>query len=792
MAETIETVSIANEARSRFLRYAMSVVIERALPDVRDGLKPVQRRILYGMYHDMNLTFDRKSAKSAQIVGKVMGDYHPHGDVALYEAMVRMSQDWVMRVPLIHGDGNFGSVDGDPPAAHRYTEARLSRVAEALLTELDQETVDTRDNYTGTKREPIVLPAQFPNLLVNGTSGIAVGMATNIPPHNLGEVLRGCVHLIDNPDASVANLLDKIKGPDFPLGGKIVTDRTTLRKIYEEGVGSIRIQGEWKFEDLGRGKQQIVVTSIPYGVNKGSLEAAIGQLIEQKKLPQLLSVANESNDKDGIRIVLELRSGTDPQLVMAYLYRHTELQKTFSYNMTALVPTSDGKVLVPKDGLSLKDILRHFLDFRMQTVRRRFEYELRQLRRRIHILEGFRIIFNALDKAIRLIRESSGKTDAAEKLKKEFRLDDEQATAILDSQLYKIAQMEIRKILDELKEKKKRAEEIELLLGSKKKLWGVIKCELEALAEQFGERRKTRMASEDDVLEFNEDAYILRENTNVVLTRNGRIKRVGRLASVESTRVEEGDEVVAVVPGTTLDNVVFFADDGTAYTMRINEVPPTSGYGEPISKFFRLGDGVRVVAAVTTDPRFTPADRPTKRDVPGGPYLLVATSAGNVLRLPLAAFRSESTKAGRRYVKLDDGDKVVMVRLVGDEDGVMLASREGHVIHFALDDVNILAGVGKGVIGIKLAEGDECLGGALIGSRFDALVLETSGGKSHECRRGAYQQVSRGGRGYEVLKRATFTRVIPPPIELVNWDEVEGKSSGKKDVEKNGHGSLFG
>jgi DNA gyrase subunit A len=770
----------------------MSVVIERALPDVRDGLKPVQRRILYGMYHDMNLTFDRKSAKSAQIVGKVMGDYHPHGDVALYEAMVRMSQDWVMRVPLIHGDGNFGSVDGDPPAAHRYTEARLSRVAEALLTELDQETVDTRDNYTGTKREPVVLPAQFPNLLVNGTSGIAVGMATNIPPHNLGEVLRGCVHLIDNPDASVANLLDKIKGPDFPLGGKIVTDRTTLRKIYEEGVGSIRIQGEWKFEDLGRGKQQIVVTSIPYGVNKGSLEAAIGQVIEQKKLPQLLSVANESNDKDGIRIVLELRPGTDPQLVMAYLYRHTELQKTFSYNMTALVPTSDGKVLVPKDGLSLKDILRHFLDFRMQTVRRRFEYELRQLRRRIHILEGFRIIFNALDKAIRLIRQSSGKTDAAEKLKKEFRLDDEQGTAILDSQLYKIAQMEIRKILDELKEKKKRAEEIESLLESKKKLWGVIKCELETLAEQFGERRKTRMASEDDVLEFNEDAYILRENTNVVLTRNGRIKRVGRLASVESTRVEEGDEVVAVVPGTTLDKVVFFADDGTAYTMRINEVPPTSGYGEPISKFFRLGDGVRVVAAVTTDPRFTPADQPTKRDVPAGPYLLVATSAGNVLRLPLAAFRSESTKAGRRYVKLDDGDKVVMVRLVGDEDGVMLASREGHVIHFALDDVNILVGVGKGVIGIKLAEGDECLGGALIGSRFDALVLETSGGKSHECRRGAYQQVSRGGKGYEVLKRATFTRVIPPPIELVNWDEVEGKSSGKKDVGKNGHGSLFG
>lgn len=791
MASDIETVSIAGEARARFLRYAMSVVIERALPDVRDGLKPVQRRILYSMYQDSNLTFDRKASKSAKIVGDVMGNYHPHGDGAIYEALVRMSQDWVMRVPLVHGEGNFGSVDGDPPAAYRYTEAKLTRPAGNLLAELDQETIDYRENYAGNRREPVVLPAQFPNLLVNGTSGIAVGMATSIPPHNLGEVLRGCIHLIENPDATVANLLDKIKGPDFPLGGKIVTDRTALRKIYEDGVGTIKVQGEWKLEDLPRGRQQIVVTSIPYGVNKGTLEATIGQLIEEKKLPQLLGQANESNDKDGMRIVLELRPGIDPQLVMAYLYKHTELQKTFSYNMTALVPAPDGHVLVPKDGLSLKDILRHFLDFRMLTVRRRFEYELRQLRRRIHVLEGFRIIFNALDRAIKLIRESTGKPDAAEKLKAAFKLDDEQATAVLDSQLYKIAQMEIRKILDELKEKKKRAEEIEALLGSKRKLWAVIKGELEAQAEEFGERRKTRMASEDDVLEFNEDAYIVRENTNVVLTRNGRVKRVGRLATVESTRVEEGDEVIAVAPGSTLDHVIFFADDGTAYTLRINEVPATSGYGEPVSKFFRLDDGVRVIAAVTTDSRFTPPDKPAKKDIPGGPYLLVATSGGNVLRTPLAGFRPESTKAGRRYVKLDDGDTVVLVRLVGDEEGVMLATRDARVIHFAVEDVNILAGVGKGVMGIKLDADDVCLGGALIGSRFDALVLETSGGKAHECRRGAYQQVGRGGKGYEVLKRATFTRVIPPPIELVDWEDVEGKNGKVKDADKRGEGSLF-
>ncbi len=789
---TVQTVSIATEARTRFLRYAMSVVTGRALPDVRDGLKPVQRRILYTMYHDSNLTFDRKAAKCAQIVGDVMGRYHPHGDSAIYEALVRLSQDWVMRVPLVHGEGNFGSVDGDPPAAYRYTEAKLTRAAENLLNELDQETVELRDNYAGNRREPVVLPAQFPNLLVNGTSGIAVGMATNIPPHNFGEVLRACVYLIDNPDATIAVLLDRVKGPDFPLGGKIVTDRATLRKIYEEGSGSIKVQAEWKEENLGKGKTQIVITSIPYGVDKGELEHAIGGIIEERKLPQLVDQSNESNDKDGLRLALELKSGTDPQLVMAYLYKHTELQKNFSYNMTALVPGPDGNTMVPKDGLSLKDILRHFLDFRLITVRRRFEFHLRQLRRRIHLLEGFAIIFNALDKAIKIIRESSGKPDAAEKLKASFKLDDEQVTAILDAQLYKIAQLEIKKILDELAEKKKEAEKIETILASEKKLWGVIKTEMEALIEKFAERRKTRMASDEDVLTFDEEAYIVRENANVILTRNGRIKRVGRLTSIETTRVEEGDEVVAVTPGSTLDTIVFFADDGTAYTMRINEVPATTGYGEPITKFFKLGDGVKVIAVVTTDPRFTPPDQPTKNDTPGGPYILTSASSGYVLRMPLTSFRPESTKAGRRYAKLEEGDKVVMVKLLGDETGVMLASRSGHLIHFPADEVSILAGVGKGVIGIKL-EDDVCIGGVLVGGRFDKLVVETESGKLQEFGPGAIKQQKRGGKGEKPGSRTKFTRIVPSEIELVNWDEVEGKAKPKeRGSEKPGeNGSLF-
>ena len=404
------------------------------------------------------------------------------------------------------------------------------------------------------------------------------------------------------------------------------------------------------------------------------------------------------------------------------------------------------------------------------------------LRRRIHILTGFKIIFDALDRAIKIIRESGGKADAAEKLTAAFELDDEQTTAILDAQLYKIAQLEIKKIIDELREKKKEADRIEAILASKAKLWGVVKSELGELAEKHGDRRRSRLASDEDVLEFDEEAYIQRDNSNVVLTRDGWIKRVGRLASVEGTRTREGDAVIAVVPGSTLDHVAFFAEDGTAYTLRINEVPASSGYGEPITKFFKLADQVKIIALMTSDDRFVPADVPGAKDDPPGPYVLVVTAQGQILRAPFAPFRTASTKAGRKFVRLADGDKVVMVTIPRDETGVMLASTNGRVIHFALDEVNVLSGVGKGVMGIKLDDGDACLGGALIGNRFDALVVETSGGITKEFKRGAHPPTSRGGKGYEVVKRTSLVRVVPPPIELVNWDEVEG--GGKP--EKNG------
>jgi DNA gyrase subunit A len=771
MAETINPVSIAEETRRRYLNYALSVITSRALPDVRDGLKPVQRRILYTMYHDLRLYADGRPAKCARIIGEVTGKYHPHGNDAAYEALVRMAQDFVMRAPLVAGQGNFGSVDGDPPAAYRYTEARLAPAAEVLMSELRQRTVDLRPNYDGAEQEPVVLPAQFPNLLVNGASGIAVGLATNIPPHNLGEVVKAAAWLIDNPDATTAQLIDRIKGPDFPLGGKVVTDRTSLRRIYEEGTGSIKVQGEWKLETTRKG-EQIVVTSIPYGINKGNLEAAIGEIIAARSLPQLINLVNESNEKEGIRIVLEIKPGTDPELVMAYLYKHTALQENFAYNLTCLVPGPDGK---PRpERLGLKEMLRYFLDFRLETVRRRFEYELEQLRKRIHILQGFRIVFNDLDRAIRLIRESQGKPDAAQKLMKAFKLDELQTEAILDAQLYRIAQLEIKKILDELKEKKAAAAEIESILSSNRKLWRVIKNELGELGEKFADRRRTRIGSAEDLPDFDPEAYIVRENTNIVLTRDGWIKRVGRLSSVESTRVREGDQVIAVVPGNTLDHVVFLVDDGTAYTMRMNEVPASSGYGEPLAKFFRLGDQARLVNALTTDPRFTPADEKAKNGEPPGPYLLVVTAQGQTLRTPLAPFRTESTKVGRRYARLNQGDRVVMATVLrGDEKTLYLASANGHVIHFKVNEINLLAGVGKGVMGIKLTDDDTCLGGALISGRHDKLAVETSGGKVIEFGKDKYEVTSRGGKGFEAVKRSTFVRVLPPPIELVDWEAME-------------------
>ncbi len=769
-------VNISPETRRRYLNYALSVIQSRALPDVRDGLKPVQRRILYVMFEGLGLTADAKVKKCAKICGDTIGNFHPHGQEAVYDALCRMAQDYTFRYPLVDGQGNFGSIMGLPPAAQRYTEARLQPIAVELMNELRFETVDMRPNYDASNQEPTVLPVRYPNLLVNGTTGIAVGMATNIPPHNLGEIIKACTFLIENrgEELKVSQLTPRfVKGPDFPLGGRIVTDKKTIQLMYEEGRGSVKVRAEWKF-DVEKKKElrdRLVVYSIPYGVETGPLMAEIGAVVANRKLPQLLDCSDQS-DKHGIRIVLDIKPGSDPETVMAYLYKHTPLEQNFAYNCTCLVPDAQG-VLIPAR-LNLLEVLQQFLDFRLKTIRRRFEYQLRILERRIHILEGFQIIFDGLDKALRLIRQSEGKADAAQKLMHAFPLDAEQTEAILELALYRISSLEIDRIVKELKEKRAEAARIRAILASEKKQWEFVKTELEEIGEKFGDKRRTAIGSSEDIAEFDASAYIVKENTNVVLTRDCWIKRVGRLASVEGTRVREGDEVQNVLPASTLDSIVYFASDGTAYTQPVDQIPISSGYGEPLSKHYRLGDGVTVVASVTTDPRFTPEETPAQGDAVPGPYLLVATALGQIMRLPLNAFRTVSTKVGRKLCRLENGDRVVDVQLVSDATSLFLASHKARILHFAIDEVPILSGPGKGVRGMKLDTGDTILGFAQMTRPSDCLKVTTTADKELTFGQLKYSLTSRGGRGIKTSHRSDFLAIQRPAIELVDWAQMEG------------------
>ncbi|MFO1093248.1 MAG: DNA topoisomerase IV subunit A [Planctomycetaceae bacterium] len=771
--DQIQFVSISDETRRRYLNYAMSVIMARALPDVRDGLKPVQRRILYVMHHELRLTADAKFRKCAKICGDTTGNYHPHDQRAVYDALVRMAQSFTLRDPLVDGQGNFGSIFGLPAAAERYTEARLTALADHLMQELRFDTVDVRANYDATRQEPVVMPARFPNLLVNGAAGIAVGMATNIPPHNLGEVISGCLALIDQPEASVAQVMKAIKGPDFPLGGRIVTDRRELRIAYEEGRGTIKLRGEWKFDKEKRqqAENRLVIYSIPYGVETGPLMTELGVIRDSRKLPQLLDVVDESSDENGLRIVLHIRSGEDAEPVMAYLYKHTSLEQNFAYNATCLVPDEHGAI-VPKR-CSLTELLRYFLEFRFATVRRRFQFQLAQLERRIHILEGFAIIFDGLEQALKIIRKSEGKQDASEKLQKAFPLDEEQANAVLELQLYRISQLEIGRIKEELAEKRAEAERIRTILKSDRKLWGVVRAELNELGTQFGTPRRTTIGTAEEITEFDPQAYILKENTNVVVSADGWIRRVGRTSGIDKLRVRDGDSVLAVVPASTLDHVVFFCSDGTAYTLPVSEIPASTGYGEPLAKHVKLKDGASVIAAITTDARFTPADV-VKKNSPPSPYLFVATANGQVLRLSFTTFRQPSTKAGRRFCRLGKGDRAIHAEFVSDKDTLFLISKRARLIHFSTTDVPILSGPGKGVRGLKLVEpGDEVLGARKLSRPGDTLKVINDHHRELAFGQHKYTVTSRGGKGVKTSQRTGIRSIVPPEITLVEWEGVE-------------------
>jgi DNA gyrase subunit A len=761
---TTEDIPLHEAAQSRYLNYALSVITARALPDVRDGLKPVQRRILYTMWQQ-SLTADVKHRKCAKVVGDVMGSYHPHGDAALYETLVRMAQSFSLRYPLVDGSGNFGSLDGDSAAAMRYTECRLARISDEMLTEIEQTTVPFRPNYDGTKTEPVVLPARLPNLLINGATGIAVGMATNIPPHNLGEVCTALIKLLDNDEIGNAQLCRYVKGPDFPTGGQILNSQDELKQIYKTGSGSIRLRGTWDLGPDTRTTKTIYIDSIPYTVNKSQLVERIADVVIGRKLPPLLDVKDLSTED--VRIAIEMKKDADEKMVMAYLFKHTPLQINFAVNLTCLEPTENAEVGRPAR-LDLKTILRHFLLFRLEVVTKRLEHELAALKKRVHILEGFEQVFDALDEIIRIIRKSDGKADSAEKIMKRFGLDAEQTDAILELKIYRLARLEILIIRNELEQKRKRARQIGTLLRDEDSRWKMVRTEIEEVHHKYGDpktdRRRTRIESDTGETEYTADDFIVEEDNVVIVSRDGWVKRQKDVKDLSTTRLREGDGVLAAFAGSTRATCVFFTNFGVAYTARIIDVPASTGYGEPIQRLFRLKDGERIVGALSLDPRLAGNIKPSAKRPDAAPPVhgVAVSSDGYSLRFSLEPLVEPSTRAGRRFARPSkDAEVVGVAKLVGGEV-LISATAQGRGLLCKAEEVNYLSGPGRGVILIKLGDDDRVLGFIASSGDRDLLTVETTRGAEQTISSAKYEVTGRGGKGRELLQRGQFTRIVWP------------------------------
>src|SRR3954471_10926141 len=720
-----EHVSLHEAAQTRYLNYALSVITSRALPDVRDGLKPVQRRILFTMWQQ-NRTADGKHRKCAKVVGDVMGNYHPHGDGALYETLVRMAQSFSLRYPLIDGSGNFGSLDGDSAAAMRYTECRLARISDEILTEIDQNTVPFRPNYDGTRTEPVVLPSRIPNLLINGATGIAVGMATNIPPHNLTEVCTALVKLLDNPDLSSVQLCRYVKGPDFPTGGEMLNSSDELKEIYKTGSGAIRLRGTWEMGPETRGTKTVYITSVPYTVNKSTLVERIADVAASRNLPPLVDVKDLSTDD--VRISLELKKDADEKMVMAYLFKHTPLQTNFVVNLTSLVPTEGNPEVGRPERLDLHQMLFYFLHFRLEVVTRRLEHELASTKKRVHLLEGFEKVFDALDEILKIVRKSEGKSDAAQQIIKRFDLDAEQTDAILELKIYRLARLEILLIRKELEERRRRMRQISTLLKDEDSRWDIVRVEIEEIQKKYGDARRTSIASDAGEAEYSAEDFIVDEDNVVLLSRDGWVKRQKEVKDVAATRVREGDAVMAALAGSTRSAIVFFSNFGVAYTSRIADIPASTGYGEPIQRFFKLKDGERIVAAFSLDPRVSGNITPRKEGAEPPVHAIAVTSDGYSMRFSLEPFAEPSTRSGRRYARAADGAEFVGVaRLTGGEI-LIAATREARAILCKADEVNFLSGPGRGVILIKLSETDRVLGFIASKGDRDLMTVETTRG----------------------------------------------------------------
>jgi DNA gyrase subunit A len=751
--------SITQEMRESYLDYAMSVITSRALPDVRDGLKPVHRRILFAM-HEAGLTVSAKTKKSATVVGDVLGKYHPHGDASVYDAMVKMAQDFTMRYPLVIGQGNFGSIDGDGAAAYRYTEAKMSRLAGELLRDIEKETVEFRPNYDNTKKEPSVMPAAIPNLLLNGTLGIAVGMASNIPPHNLREVCEAAVHLIDEPESTTDDLLQFVQGPDFPTGC-IAFNQTDIKHAYSTGRGPVVVRGDAEIVEGKKGDYQIIITSIPFRVVKADLLTKIADLVHEKKLEGIRDIRDEST-KD-IRVVIELKNNANAQTVLNYLYKHTQLEETFHYNVVALV---DG---VPQT-LSLKALLEHFIAFRKEVVTKRTKFDLEKAKAREHILLGLSKALDHIDEIISLIKKSKDTDDARAKLMQRFKFSEIQANAILEMRLQRLSGLERKKIEDELHEVQALIEELTALLKSEKKLMELIKKEIREVVEKYGDDRRTKIVKRGATILSAED-LVADDDFVLALTQGGYIKRTnpqeyrrqkrGGVGVIDLDTKEE-DFVTQFLTASAHSDLLFFSDRGKAYQIKMYDLPEgrRATKGKSIMNFLSLEQGEQITSILAM---------PKEKKAAEGLSLFMATRGGTVKRVAAQSFH-EVRRSGLIAIGLDAGDALISAQFVRKGDDVIMTTGKGQSIRFTAESVREMGRQAGGVRGIKLGKGDEVVGTGVIpkGEKNAELLVVSSTGYGKKTPLTEYKTQGRGGSGIRTMA------ITPKTKQLVGAAVVTG------------------
>ncbi len=755
-SKIVESRTLENVMEDSFLRYSMSVIVDRALPDVRDGLKPVHRRILFSMNQNGNRS-TAKFVKSARIIGDVMGKYHPHGDSAIYDSMVRLAQDWTMRYTLVQGQGNFGSMDGDPPAAHRYTEARLDKPAEELLADIDKETVDFRDNFDGSEQEPVVLPAKVPNLLLNGQIGIAVGMATSIPTHNLGELVDATVHLIDNPEATVDDLLKYVKGPDFPTGA-VVYGGAPMRQAYQTGRGSVTIRAVADIEETKRGRHQIVVTEMPYAVNKATLIEKIADLVKEKKITSISDLRDESA-RGNVRVVIELKKDAYPKKVLNQLYKLTALQTNFHYNMLALVDGLQPRIL------GLHDILSEFVKHRQIVVRRRTEFELKKAKARAHILEGYKIALDHIDEVIKTIRASKTQEEAEKNLHEKFGLSEIQAKAILAMQLRRLTGLEREAIENELKELLALIAKLEGILADEKEILNIIKTALLEMKEKYGDERRSKVINHE-LGKFSDEELIPEEDAVVLLTTENYIKRT--LASdyrkqnrggkgKRGMTTKEEDIIAQIVPVSTHDYLLFFTNRGRIFRLKAYEVPAASlsAKGVAAVNLLQLQPEEKITAIIKHE-----------KDAKDTGYLFMATKNGTVKKTPLADYANIRTN-GLIAIKLDDGDELRWIKKTDGESDVIISTSAGQAIRFNEKDARPMGRAARGVRGVRLRPNDWVVGMDIVTSDDQTLLVISEKGFGKRTKVTNFPSHKRGGVG---IKAALVTAKTGPIISVQTID----------------------